>query len=75
MTDQIKPPEPFKLSPSDKDSLTWARLKKHLQARQEVLRNELENDLDPVETAKRRGHLREIKGLLALDKPNPAPGS
>ena len=71
--DQIPPP-PFALSASDKDSLTWARLKKYLQGRQEALRNEIENDLDPVDTAKRRGALREIKSLLALDKQNPAPG-
>ena len=64
----MTPPERFALSEADKVSPTWLRIKKHLQARVEALRNELEQDLPEERTAKVRGRLAEVKSLLSLDK-------
>lgn len=69
----VTPPVPFSLTPGDKDSSTWARLKKHLQARLEVLHRELEQTSTEAVTAERRGRIAEVRRLLSLD-PNPPPG-
>lgn len=62
----------FSLSPADLISPTWKRLHRHLQAEQTLLRARLENDMDPIATAKLRGEARVIRNLLALDQPDPA---
>jgi len=67
----MTPPERFALSDSDKVSPTWLRLKKHLQARAEALRNELEQDLPEDRTAKVRGRLAEVRALLSVEKDPP----
>lgn len=63
-----QPEPPFKLLPSDLDSATWARLRKHLEDWQLRLRQQLEADREERETAKLRGQLAEVKRLLALGK-------
>ncbi|MEK9796293.1 MAG: hypothetical protein VW713_06045 [Alphaproteobacteria bacterium] len=67
----MTPPERFALSDSDKTSPTWLRIKKHLQARVEALRNELEQDLPEDRTAKVRGRLAEVRALLSVEKDPP----
>lgn len=65
----INPPQaPFKLAASDRESQTWARLKRHIEERIETLRVENEADLDPSATAKTRGRIAELKSLLRLAK-------
>lgn len=53
---------------ADFNSDVWSRLEEHLAARMEVLRAQLEGDLDEKGTAAVRGRIREIKELLALPK-------
>ena len=65
-------PEPdFELTAADKQSATWRRLRAHLE--QELINKRGQNDgaLDPIQTAKLRGHIESLKGLIALsdDKP------
>ncbi len=64
----IKPPVKFELTDGDKINETWRRLRKHLEARVDVLHRELENDAPEIEHAKRRGRIAELRALLALDK-------
>lgn len=55
------------IEPRDFDTQTWQRVRAHLTARLQQLREE--NDSGDAEiTAKRRGRIAEIKELLALDK-------
>lgn len=69
---EIKAPVQFALTSSDRDSPTWTRLKKHLQARLEVLHREIAQDLSETQTAKLRGRIAQINEMLSLDK-NPPP--
>ena len=50
------------LSHNDRNSVVWAKLKKHMEAR---IKND--NDRDPIATAKLRGEIRCLKNLLALE--------
>lgn len=60
-------------TPADFESATWQRLKWHLQARLESHRQANDADKDLETTAKLRGRIAELKVLLALDEPAPAP--
>lgn len=68
----IKQPPEFRLDLNDRNSPTWAKLKRHLEAQIEKLRAQNDNDLDPVKTAKLRGRIAGLKNLLALGSPDPA---
>lgn len=70
---EIQAPARFALTESDRDSQTWTRLKKHLQARLEALHRENANDLSETQTAKLRGRIAMVQELLSLDK-NLPPG-
>lgn len=61
----------FRLTPGDRQSDTWARIKKHLTERREQLRRELEKDADEAQTAKLRGGVRELMLLLDLERDEP----
>lgn len=65
----------FDLTPSDKASGLWARLKAHLEDRLAAAR--MRND-DPnqgaFETATIRGEIKTIKALLRLDVDRPVTG-
>lgn len=53
---------------ADFNTDVWARLEQHLAGRLEVLRAQLEGELDEKGTAGVRGRIREIKEMLALPK-------
>jgi hypothetical protein len=56
----------------DRQSTTWAKLKKYIEARIESLRAKNDGDLDPIATAKVRGQIASMKNLLTLAQPAPA---
>ena len=60
------------LAPIERQSAIWLKLKKHYEARLELLRAKNDGNLDAIETVRLRGRIAEIKGLLALDDPGPA---
>ncbi len=62
---------PFELTPADKHSPTWMRLKEHLNARLQTLRIQNDAEATPEQTANRRGRIAEIKFLLTLDDSSP----
>lgn len=53
----------------ERESSLWAKLKLHLQLDLKELREENDNDLDPIETAKLRGRILSIKEFLSLGEP------
>lgn len=57
------------LTESDRNSDTWKRIREHYEGQLQKARNQNDNDQDPVQTARLRGRIAEIKLLLALDKP------
>ena len=71
MTGDESPDNVFTLTPGDLISPTWARLRKHMEARLQSLRVKNDNDLDPIATAKLRGEVRALKNLLALSESQP----
>ena len=68
MSAPITPEAPFKLTDGDCVSPTWARLSKHLSARLDYLRVQLEADHDERKTARIRGQIAEVKRLLDTAK-------
>ena len=62
------------LSLQDRNSATWAVLKRHLEARLDTLRRMNDNPSGEMETATLRGRIAEIKRLLAMDKDDEAEG-
>lgn len=72
MSEPIAEQPDFRLDSVDISSRTWSKLKKHLRARQELLRARNDDpNLDPTKTALLRGELRAIRNLLALESPDP----
>jgi hypothetical protein len=73
VSDAPKQEAQFRLDLNDRHSPTWAKLRRHLEARiTEKLRRQNDNDMDPMKTAKLRGQIRSLKNLLALGSPDPA---
>lgn len=70
MTGDESPDNVFTLTPGDLISPTWARLKRHMEARLQSLRAKNDNDLDPIATAKLRGEIKVLKNLIALSETN-----
>jgi hypothetical protein len=63
-------PEDFQLSPSDKASSLWRRLKAHLDDRLARLR--IQNDNPQADGgASIRGEIRAVKSLIALGEDRP----
>lgn len=67
-----KPPE-FELA--DRNSATWAKLKKHMEARLVLLRARNDGDHDERKTNRLRGGIAELNYLMSLgdEKPLPPP--
>lgn len=63
------------LAPSDLKSETWAKLVSHMERRLQTLREQNDGQLDGDKTARLRGQIAEVKGLLALGHPPAAPMS
>lgn len=64
--------ERFEISMAERGSPLWRRLVQHMTARRDFYRVENDAPLDEVQTNLKRGRIRELNDLLALD--NPAPG-
>lgn len=58
--------QPKLLDSNDRQSPTWRKLKTYMESRLIELRLKNDNDMSEISTAKLRGSLMEIKGLLAL---------
>jgi hypothetical protein len=61
----------LELTTFERDTPRWKKLERHLHARLDEARRRNEADLNPVETAKLRGRILELKGLLAQASPAP----
>lgn len=57
----------FELTSLDKNSATWVRLSRYMEERIMQLRIQNDGDKNELETAKLRGRIAELKGLLWLD--------
>lgn len=67
-------PEPFSLSESEKRHPLWIKLANHLKAKLSELRSRNDGPLDADETAKLRGQIQCLRGLLALGDEPPTDG-
>lgn len=56
----------MELTPPDRQSETWNKIKTHLTARLQTLREKNDGPLDPIQTAQLRGEIGECKKLLAF---------
>ena len=54
------------LTPGDRQSAVWQKLKKYLDAQLEVLRKRNDADFDERKTAKLRGRIEAVKAMLSL---------
>ena len=52
----------------DKTSPEWMAVKEHCESRLAELREENDNDYDPIETAKIRGKIAFAKEIIDLEK-------
>jgi hypothetical protein len=59
------------LKPDDVASATWMKIRQNLQARLADRRDRLEGNHDPVETARIRGEIAEIKRILNFESKAP----
>lgn len=63
---------PFQLDDGERRHVLWQRLKGHLEQRLARKRAENDKPLDEQQTARIRGHIECLKGLIALgDEPPP----
>lgn len=68
----MTPEAPFALSPGDRATPLWIRLVEHLEKRLQQQRiNNDSPDLTEQQTAKIRGHIECLKGLIALGNERP----
>jgi len=67
MNEEVNLVEKSILSHSDRNSVVWVKLKKHMEAALMEARIKNDNDRDPIATAKLRGEIRCLKNLLALE--------
>jgi hypothetical protein len=59
------------LTPADRQSAVWLKLKEHYTKRLNTLREQNDGNLDLEATAKIRGRIAEAKQFLALGNPAP----
>lgn len=57
------------LEDMDIASLTWVKLKTHMESRLQKLRADNDKDLEPTKTALLRGEIKAYRDFLALGKP------
>lgn len=53
----------------DRQSQTWRWLEKHIDARLATLTQALEQDIEPIETARIRGQIAELRKILHAASP------
>lgn len=63
--------ENIALTDADLQSAAWIKIKAKCEARIKSLRRQNDGDKDPIETAKIRGRIAEVKKLLAMENPSP----
>lgn len=61
----------MKLARHDIETALWRKLESYLEQRMETLRQTNDGDLDPMQTARLRGRIAELKSMLALSKDEP----
>lgn len=61
------------LTPGDRQSAVWQKLKKYLDAQLDILRRRNDADADERKTAKLRGKIEAVKALLSLGTDAPRP--
>lgn len=59
------------LTEGDKLSPLWAKLQTYMDQRVVMLIGQLEGDKDPIQTAKLRGNIAELRALQSLGKDRP----
>lgn len=64
-------PERAELTEGDLVSPTWGKIKRHLDSRLVVLREQLEKDVDERTGAKIRGQIAEVKLFIGLGADRP----
>lgn len=57
------------LEPHEIKSPLWEKLKTHMQAELQTLRERNDHDLDPIKTATLRGKSAQVKAFLLLETP------
>lgn len=66
------PKDPFVLTPGDRATGAWLRLKEHME--DELATARVKNDdpkLDDIQTAMTRGRIQTLKSLIALGDTSP----
>lgn len=66
MMDEIKPPEKFQLSVSDKQTHTWEKILEQMHKRLAEARAKNDHKQSEVDTAELRGKIAELKYWIAL---------
>lgn len=65
------PPEDFGLTPLERAQPVWVKIEAWLKQRIEDQSRENEKDLDELKTARLRGEIKALRGLLALGEEVP----
>lgn len=60
--------EQFELTAIEQASPLWGKLMVYFEGRKRSLRAKNEGDLDPIQTAKVRGQLAELRALMTLNE-------
>lgn len=66
-------PTQFRLTPQDKASAVWPKLKAFMEQERDALRRKNDQDLGERETAALRGQIKQLSNLIDLDKDRPTP--
>lgn len=61
----------MKLARHDIETALWRKLEEYIEQRMDVLRKTNDGDLEPMQTARLRGRIAELKSILALSKDEP----
>lgn len=61
----------MKFTPADRADPMWQRLRAYIVERIEYHRTQNDNDLTPEQTAKVRGRIAELTGILRLSEDRP----
>ncbi len=59
------------LTPGDRQSATWQKLKKYLDGQLELLRKRNDADADERKTSRLRGRIEAVKAMLSLGTDTP----
>ena len=59
------------LTPQDRQSASWLKLKERYEARLATLRAQNDSELDERKTARLRGRIAEVKAFLSLGTDTP----